>query len=366
MSTEQVLILGAGVTGLQTALTLLQTGKYAVTILATHLPASHRSIDYTSPWAGGIWRSHASSAPADEEAAAWDRESYDYWMELLKQRSEEDVGLGIRTERNYWTDVEDEEVRNGGEKLWWRDVVRGFERIPKEKCPVGNAGVKYDSICINVPRYLNFLVEEVEKHGTKLVEGTVETDDGMGGVLRSAKQILEDNGLHKEAAFTIFVNASGLGARKFVGAEEAQKLFPQRGQTVLVQGECTEGRTLIGVDEDPTNTEISYIIPRPGSGTTIIGGCRQPHNWDAEEDIELTQRILRRNKQLAPELLVDGEFKVISVQVGLRPARLGGPRVQAETVDGLRVVHAYGHAGAGYQNSIGSARKVSNILEGIQ
>ena len=52
---------------------------------------------------------------------------------------------------------------------------------------------------------------------------------------------------------------------------------------------------------------------------------------------------------MAPELFAqDGLFEVLSVQCGLRPAREGGPRVELEVVDGMyKVVHSYGHAGAG-------------------
>jgi len=58
-----------------------------------------------------------------------------------------------------------------------------------------------------------------------------------------------------------------------------------------------------------------------------------------------------------------GEFEVLSEQVGLRPARGGGVRVEMENIDGFVVCHAYGHAGAGYQNSVGSANKVVKLLE---
>ena len=64
---------------------------------------------------------------------------------------------------------------------------------------------------------------------------------------------------------------------------------------------------------------------------------------------ETTNAILEGCKSLAPELLTkDGSFEVLSVQCGLRPARENGPRVEVEVVDGTnRVVHSYGHAGAG-------------------
>ena len=64
---------------------------------------------------------------------------------------------------------------------------------------------------------------------------------------------------------------------------------------------------------------------------------------------ETTNAILDDCKSLAPELLAkDGSFEVLSAQCGLRPAREDGPRVEVEFVDGTyRLVHSYGHAGAG-------------------
>lgn len=82
----------------------------------------------------------------------------------------------------------------------------------------------------------------------------------------------------------------------------------------------------------------------------------------------MTKNLLEAGKELAPELLNEkGEFKVVSVQVGLRPMRKGGPRVEMEVLpDGAAVVHEYGHGGAGYQNSIGSAKEVLRLLQVLQ
>lgn len=114
------------------------------------------------------------------------------------------------------------------------------------------------------------------------------------------------------------------------------------------------------------------MIPRPGSKTTILGGCKQADNHDLGVDTKLSARIMSRIKEnhLADELLgPDGEFKVLSVQVGFRPARKGGPRVEIDPhgkVGGIRIIHAYGHSGAGYQNSVGSAEKVVGLIAGLE
>ena len=75
-------------------------------------------------------------------------------------------------------------------------------------------------------------------------------------------------------------------------------------------------------------------------------------NENTNTDQKTTERILQGCRDLAPELLGDdGQFQILRLQVGLRPSREGGPRVEAELVDGkYNVVHAYGHYGAGYVN----------------
>jgi len=173
--------------------------------------------------------------------------------------------------------------------------------------------------------------------------------------------------------FIALVNCTGLGARHFVGDEEAATLFPIRGQTITVKGEATMDRTYndfppISPSIDDEN-ELTYAIPRPGSGTTIFGGCKQVGNWDPKVDEELNRRTMERIKRwrLAEELRTGkgGDFEVVSSQVGLRPGRKWAPRVETEgkeRVDGVWVVHSYGHAGAGYQSSVGCSEKVAKIV----
>lgn len=57
---SRVVVLGAGVVGLTTAIALLESG-FHVTIVAEHLPGSFHP-DYTSPWAGAIWRSFSDES----------------------------------------------------------------------------------------------------------------------------------------------------------------------------------------------------------------------------------------------------------------------------------------------------------------
>lgn len=77
---------------------------------------------------------------------------------------------------------------------------------------------------------------------------------------------------------------------------------------------------------------------------------------------------MKRCVELCPAL-TDGKgpeaLSIIRHGVGLRPMREGGPRVEKEKIDGLWVVHQYGHAGYGYQSSYGSAMAAAKLVEDV-
>ena len=66
--------------------------------------------------------------------------------------------------------------------------------------------------------------------------------------------------------------------------------------------------------------------------------------------------MLRRAVKLCPELTGGKGIEALDIVrhgVGLRPLREGGPRVEREEVEGVKVVHNYGHGGDGCEFSIG-------------
>lgn len=59
----------------------------------------------------------------------------------------------------------------------------------------------------------------------------------------------------------------------------------------------------------------------------------------------------------------EADFEIIKYNVGIRPARDTGVRVEKEVVDGEKIVHAYGTGGGGYVFSFGIAREVSKLVD---
>ena len=253
------------------------------------------------------------------------------------------------------------------EDLWWAPYVRDFRGLSLLQEPVATINKNLPasttikdaaanlSISVNVPQYLLYLQEKARSLGAKVIKARLPVDAGLSNALTAAESHVMVNGRPRPDCF---VNATGLGAKKLC-CDEA--IYPIRGQTVLVKGEAFGDRTQIGFEEEGHS---AYCIPRPGSGMTILGGTKDANVWDETVDPATTAKILERCKHIAPELLTgdDGGFEIISVQCGLRPGRKGGPRMEIESLAGKRVVHAYGHAGAGYQNSIGSAKAVVKLV----
>lgn len=56
---------------------------------------------------------------------------------------------------------------------------------------------------------------------------------------------------------------------------------------------------------------------------------------------------------------------IIRHGVGLRPAREGGTRIESEKINGVWVVHNYGHAGYGYQASYGCAQVAVGLVDHV-
>lgn len=265
---------------------------------------------------------------------------------------------------HYW----DTELK---EDLWWAAVVQDFAQLSLFHDPIlfinrdrpAHApeiiwGATSRACSINTPQYLLYLQERARKSGTIVFKSKLPTDGGFEKALTTAEGIARVIG---RAKVDCFVNCTGLGAMKLCADD---RMFPIRGQTVLVKGEAKATRTRYHAGTIGSGTS-SYCIPRPGSGTTILGGTKEKGNWSEKADPETTKIILERCSWMVPELLTGGNdgFEVMSAQAGLRPGREGGPRTEREVVGGRRVVHAYGHAGGGYQNSVGCARKVVKLVE---
>ncbi|KAF2112133.1 hypothetical protein BDV96DRAFT_170388 [Lophiotrema nucula] len=347
------LVLGAGVVGLTSSLVLRQNYPSAtITVVAKHLPGD-RSIEYTSPWAGANWASMANDSGAFEND---DRVTFHKFSEIAEKRPE--AGVGRMPMKGYFdSPIEKTGILSPATgKVWYEDLVGGMKTLSENELPEGAVfGVEFASTFrINTQVYLNWLQNEALSRGVKLVRRAYP----------SLTTLLSDF-----PTTTLLVNASALGSLKLEDVKDTN-VYPTRGQTVLVAEPKTPITKMYEAYYqyfrspkrlDPTT---SYVFPRPLGGGVILGGSRQDGDWNAEVDAELAKDIMERCCALCPELGKPGDLQIISHNVGLRPSRKGGVRIELEKGKwSVPVVHNYGHSGAGYQSSWGTAERAVRLVK---
>lgn len=140
--------------------------------------------------------------------------------------------------------------------------------------------------------------------------------------------------------------------------KESSKTFP--GQTCAVANFSPATVTRQNADGSWT-----FCVPRNFDGGTIVGGTKEPDNWDVEPSLELREQILKTFAATYPAILGDsGEYRVLKDVVGRRPTRRGGLRLEREdAIDGRTIIHAYGLGGRGFELSWGMAEGALGLLQ---
>ncbi|KAH8587555.1 D-amino acid oxidase-like protein [Bisporella sp. PMI_857] len=350
--TSHIVVIGAGVSGLTTALILAENPRNRITIVAKHMPGDY-DIEYCSPWAGA---DYAPFGTAGSIEARWEHETWGPLAHLA--HSVPEAGIHFEKARSWIRKTstgDDGRGDLGKQDPWFKDTVPDFRVLRPEELPHGiEAGIEFTSVCINTALYLPYLVGQCRKHGIILKRQIL-------------GHISEATASHKFGQNAdIVINCTGLMASRLGGVED-KTMQPARGQTVLVRN---DSKLLGGANgtEDGRTDENVYFMNRASGGGTIIGGSYQLGNWESQPDPNLAMRIMQRAVDLHPQLAggkgVSG-LSIVRHAVGLRPWREAGVRLEKERIGKQWVVHNYGHAGYGYQTSYACARDVAKLVDEI-
>jgi D-amino-acid oxidase len=296
-----VTVVGAGVVGLTTALCLREAG-HRVRVMTAERPERT-----TSSAAGAIW--YPFKVGPREKVNRWARTTREWLRDLAEDVPE--AGVDIVTVL---------ECVSSPRRPWWADAVEGL-RLVKGPQPTGaTLAWEFEAPRVEPALHLRWLESQLER---PIEIASVERLDDVSG--------------------EVVVNCTGIGARRLTGDATLQALL---GQTVLVAPGDVDMRRMYGEERDLA--AMLYVIPRRAE--VVVGGCAVPFEGDVvpPPDPALRQAFLEHARAAGFR-----HGPVLRDAVGLRPVR---PEVRVERVG--RVIHHYGHGGAGYTLARGSAEEV--------
>ena len=327
------MVVGAGITGLTTAVCLAEA-RLRVTIVSAAPPA-----ETTSSVAGAIWGPHLVEDSA--RTARWRGETLAVLRELAT-----DPATGVRIVTGV------QATRAGAaaaEPLDWLGELGEATPCSRADLPAGFAsGWRYAAPLAHMPAYLAYLWARFGSAGGRAEAATVGSLSAAAG----------------ERGAAALVNCTGTGARDLVPDPE---VTPFRGQ-VIVAANPGISEFFIGLPD--AAADLVYLFPH--GDTVVLGGTETAGDWNAEPIPAVAERILRDCAAVEPRLR---GVRILAHRVGLRPFR---PRIrlEAEPAGGTSpmagpahprrplVVHNYGHGGAGITMSWGCAREAADLVNG--
>lgn len=308
-----MIVLGAGVSGLTTAVVLAETG-HAVQVLAATLPP-----DTTSNVAAAFWYPYRTLP--SERSVRWAVRSY---AEFAKLCHEPAAGVSMRAAFDC--------ARNPLERPWWADAVHNLAPLRAEDGPPGfGHGWRFDAPVIDTRAYLPYLLGRLRAAGGTIEVGVVETFDALP---------LDQT----------IINCCGLGARNLC---DDLALHPVRGQLLHVENPGLEDVLL----DEHDGGGIAYAVPR--GDHVVLGGTAADHDDDLSVRPTEADAIAQRCGALDPRLADAPRLRDV---VGLRPGR-PHVRLERQRIGEHTVIHNYGHGGAGVTLSWGCARDVLPLLD---
>jgi D-amino-acid oxidase len=319
---NNVAIIGAGVSGLTTAVVFVEQGW------RTAIFAAETGRATNSAAAAAIWYPYDTAG--DDAVIAWALSTFQELVELSRQPR---TGVSMIELLTF--------SRTGEIQMpAWAAGLSGRQLQPNElmvpsspQIPAAfTSGFALTVPIMDTTRYLDYLEQRLF---------------GAGGSITGNFLFDRLDGVNRE--FDLVINCAGIGAKTLVPDGD---LEPHRGQVAVVRK--FELPCAVVCDDPP----LTYAIPR--ASDCVFGGTNELSD-SREPDPAATSRIVSE----CSRVLNIREPAVVAERVGLRPFRKGGVCLRRERLrDGRAVIHNYGHGGSGFTLSWGCARNVFELAHG--
>lgn len=336
----RVAVVGAGISGLSSAYQLLSHFHHEIQL--TVLSKEHHA-DTTSYVAGGIWLPLGTFGPeADHmmpQIRDWFLETRQYFEKLIATGESNERGVSHCFAVDF---VSEKKSKSAGINEIFLPILPFLKQVTKEELVqmyphVDLTGIAYGNLIsafsCRPAIYLRWLEREIQR---------------LGGTFIYGKHVQHLSTLEPE--YDLVINTAALGAKE---TTEDENMIPIRGQIVYVDAPWVNTALFFGHN--------TYIIPG-GDGSVSLGGCWQKGNDDTSINTDMKRGIFERCCKLIPSLK---NARYIRDMVGLRPYRIGGPRIELEELgdSNLAIIHNYGHGSEGYGLHWGTSGKVVELFK---
>ncbi len=329
-----VTVVGAGIIGLTTALTLEARGH------DVRIVAAATGAQTTSAIAGAVWFPYRAGPPA--KVAVWAARTRRWLIDLATR----DPSAGIDVLTGY--EITTEATTNPA-RPWWA-ALPTMEGDDLAIANPGVAGTESITSVDDVQRVPSPVVGQPD--AWRFTAPRAQPSLFLPWLEARLRRPIERRTvtvLANEPGDRI-INCSGLGARELA---DDPLVMPLLGQIVIAERGNVD--TSITVTDARDHEAIFYVIPRRDE--LVLGGCSLlfPPGATPELDEAITRRIVDHAQRLGIAI-----GTVRTERVGLRPFR-AEVRLEIDPAN-PRVIHNYGHGGAGFTLCHGCAEDVATLI----
>ena len=360
-SNLRVAVIGAGISGLTTALTFLRDGH------SIELFSHHDVEETTSNAAAAFWYPFWTGAEPDHSwyNRTWAEETYRH---LVGELFDNAPGVAAVNLVEYFdstlTEFERAAIIKG---MWWQSMPETkFRKLESDEIPqLKNGtqlthGVTFNTIVVNMTTYLKYLYGEFDKFGSQASLNYQKIMPNGDGGLTIEK--LDVDG------YDLVINCSGLGAYELVNDKT---MFGTEGVVVRASNSIDHEKITLLHTGEFSDWPV-YIVPRPKpDNDVILGGTLSVKSHTANTMVEktewclpnqhykLAEDVMERCEAIVPNV---SELTPLEVIMGLRPSRDSRVCLGFET---SKLAHNYGHGGGGMTLSWGCAKwLLDNLPDG--
>ena len=311
----RVVVVGAGVIGLSSALHLLERfpGAFDMTVVSEKFSPNTTSDKVgaliVQGCAPNVGPNITIDAKTDEKIETWTRATINRFHSIYS--SEENARVQACLQQGYFM------LTKHLPDPWYKDVVD----INSVEAKVLNVLPQFVDIwafmayAVEPTPYLGWLLDKIRERGATIEQRKILSFDEL-------------------SSYDIIINCTGLGSLDLL---DDKVMFPLRGQVMKVEAPWI--RHFMSYSEFDS---IGYTVPRANS--IVLGGSAVPNVRDETPDEETAEKILNVAKGYFPRL---HGAKVTNSWVGLRPFRDPVVLKSDEGPSGVLRVDCYGHGGQG-------------------